>query len=315
MVGVSGTEAGMTLDAAQSPAEVIVEAPATARRALSPSRAGDFMTCPLLFRFRVIDKLPEQPSPAAARGTVVHAVLERLYDLPAGERTLARAVEMVDPEWQRLVEAEPGLEALFEGDGAVERDTWLTGARDLLATYFRLEDPNRLEPAERELYVETCLDSGLVLRGYVDRLDIAASGDVRIVDYKTGTAPSELFEAKAMFQMRFYALVLWRQLGRIPRLLQLMYLGNGEVLRYQPDEHDLRATERKIAALWQAIEKAIERGDFRPRPSRLCDWCDHQALCPEFGGTPPPLPERIELTDVADALAEAPSPRTPAADI
>jgi len=51
--------------------------------ALSPSRAGDFMTCPLLYRFRVIDQLPEKPSPAAVRGTVVHAVLERLYDLPA----------------------------------------------------------------------------------------------------------------------------------------------------------------------------------------------------------------------------------------
>ncbi|MBO0827235.1 MAG: RecB family exonuclease [Streptosporangiales bacterium] len=291
------------------------EATATARRALSPSRAGDFMTCPLLFRFRVIDKLPERPSAAAARGTVVHAVLERLYDLPPGERTLARAVELVDPEWQRLAEAEPGLEALFEGDDAVARDSWLTAAHDLLATYFRLEDPNRLEPAERELYVETSLDSGLVLRGYVDRLDVAPDGDVRIVDYKTGTAPSELFEAKAMFQMRFYALVLWHQLGRIPRLLQLMYLGNGEVLRYQPDEHDLRATERKILALWQAIERAIERGEFRPRASRLCDWCDHRALCPEFGGTPPPLPETIALTDVADALAEVPNPHSSAADI
>ncbi|HET6187434.1 MAG TPA: recombinase RecB, partial [Trebonia sp.] len=29
---------------------------------LSPSRAGDFMTCPLLYRFRVIDKIPEPPT-------------------------------------------------------------------------------------------------------------------------------------------------------------------------------------------------------------------------------------------------------------
>ena len=46
------------------------------------------MTCPLLYRFRVIDRLPEPPSPAAARGTLVHAVLERLFDElpPAGHR-------------------------------------------------------------------------------------------------------------------------------------------------------------------------------------------------------------------------------------
>ncbi|WP_296606109.1 PD-(D/E)XK nuclease family protein, partial [Nocardioides sp.] len=51
--------------------------------ALSPSRAGDFLSCPLLFRFRTIDKLPEPFSPDAVRGTVVHKVLEDLFDLPA----------------------------------------------------------------------------------------------------------------------------------------------------------------------------------------------------------------------------------------
>ncbi|MFE7455246.1 PD-(D/E)XK nuclease family protein, partial [Streptomyces griseus] len=52
---------------------------------LSPSRASDFMQCPLLYRFRVIDKLPEKPSEAATRGTLVHAVLERLFDAPAAD--------------------------------------------------------------------------------------------------------------------------------------------------------------------------------------------------------------------------------------
>lgn len=56
------------------------------RPALSPSRANDFMQCPLLFRYRVVDRLPEPPSSAAARGTLVHAVLERLYDAPLGDR-------------------------------------------------------------------------------------------------------------------------------------------------------------------------------------------------------------------------------------
>jgi len=86
--------------------------------------------------------------------------------------------------------------------------------------------------------------------------------------------------------------VLWRQSGSIPTLLQLLYLGDGQVLRYSPDEADLRATERKLDALWAAISRARDTGDWRPRPSRLCDWCRHKALCPEFGGTLPPLPER-----------------------
>ncbi len=107
--------------------------------------------------------------------------------------------------------------------------------------------------------------------------------------------------------MRFYALVLWRTSGTVPRLLQLMYLGNGEIVRYAPDEADLLATERKINALWQAIERARAAGDWRPRPSKLCDWCAHQALCPSFGGTPPPLPSADELRRLDMPAAAGPA--------
>ena len=262
--------------------------------ALSPSRASDFMQCPLLYRFRVIDKLPQAPSAAAARGTLVHSVLERVFDLPAAGRTLDAAAAMVAPQWAALLEAEPELATLVDGDDPEALALWVKDAVALVERWFSLEDPTRLEPAERELYVETDLD-GLTLRGYVDRLDVAPTGEIRVVDYKTGRSPSELFEGKALFQMKFYALVLWRLHGTVPRMLQLVYLGNSEIVRYSPDEDDLRATERKLKALWQAIEHAATTGDWRPRTSRLCDWCDHRALCPAWGGTPPELPEGAEL--------------------
>ena len=278
-------------------------------RSLSPSRAGDFLTCPLLYRFRVVDRLPEPPSPAAARGTLVHAVLERLFDHQAAGRTPEAARSLLKPEWERLTEAEPELTTLF--DGVEQRDVWLAEAAVMLDRYFTLEDPRRLEPAQREFHCEAVLESGLLLRGYIDRIDVAPGGEIRIVDYKTGTAPREEFEARALFQMRFYALVLWRSQGSVPKLLQLMYLGSGEIVRYAPDEADLRATERKVNALWQAIERARAAGDWRPRPSRLCDWCAHKAICPAFGGTPPPLPDPAAALDPAAApgpLAAAPGP-------
>jgi putative RecB family exonuclease len=161
----------------------------------------------------------------------------------------------------------------------------------VLERYFTLEDPRRLEPAERELYVEALLDSRLLLRGFVDRIDVSADGAIRVVDYKTGRSPGEMFEAKALFQMKFYALVIWRTRGVVPAMLQLVYLGNGEILRYVPDERDLLATERKVEAIWRAIRLAETSGDWRPNPGRLCGWCAHQALCPAWGGTPPPLPD------------------------
>jgi putative RecB family exonuclease len=273
---------------------------------LSPSRAGDFLTCPLLYRFRVIDRLPEPPSPQAARGTLVHAVLERLFDSPAAERTPPAAHALVQPQWSRLLEAEPELAGLFEGNEE-ERAAWLAEVAMMLDRYFTLEDPRRIEPAHRELCVEAELSSGLRLRGYIDRLDVAPGGEMRIVDYKTGGSPPEEFEARALFQMRFYALTLWRAQGRVPKLLQLMYLGNGEIVRYEPDEADLLATERKVEALWQAIERARANRDWRPRPGRICDWCAHQAICPAFGGTPPPVPEEVPSAP----LPEPPDGMTP----
>ena len=654
--------------------------------ALSPSRAADFMQCPLLYRFRVVDRLPEPPSPAAVRGTLVHAVLERLFDLPALDRTVESARALLGPQWDALRESDPEVGGMFgeDGEGLAE---WLRQAEALVERYFELEDPTRLEPAERELFVSHELPGGLLLRGYVDRLDVAPNGALRVVDYKglaldtplptptgwttmgevqegdallaasgapcrvigksqvhhrpcyevrftdgsavvcdnehlwavhvagsgesyvekllnadelhslianrpssmrgrrrpfikaadpidlpeadlpidpwvlgawlgdgatrggqitvgredrddmlrlleghwmgsvsveswsergesalavnllrprpdrspyghdydrvkrrrgyqhrachrggehrpsgrwnsslsdllareglrrnkhvplpylrgsrdqrlallrglmdtdgswsdqhqrvvfvtttpalahgvrelvhslggtstlftkdytakrgrrtvhmvafrphgfnpfllprkaakvdawfdcsespkmggvrrelrrtiasvtpiesvptqcvmvdssdslylcgdtlipthnTGRAVSEHFEGKALFQMKFYALVLWRMRGVVPRMLQLVYLGNGEVLRYVPDERELLATERKVLALWAAIRRAAETGDWRASPSRLCDWCNHRELCPAYGGTPPPLP--------ADALARA----------
>ena len=256
---------------------------------LSPSRAADFKSCPLLYRFRSIDRLPETPTRDALRGTVVHSVLERLYDLPAGDRTVENAQASVDPAWQELVAEQPALAELFTGPDDPELAGWLESARALVANYFTLEDPTRLEPAAREELVEVVLD-GLRLRGYIDRLDVSPAGDIRIVDYKTGTIPREAFEAKALFQMKFYALVLWRTRGVVPRQLRLMYLADKDTLSYQPTEDELGRFEKTLHAIWRAIATASLTGDFRPSPSRLCDWCSHQSLCPAKGGTPPPFP-------------------------
>lgn len=266
------------------------QAPPTVRASLSPSRAADFKTCPLLYRFRSIDRLPERTTIEQARGTLVHAVLERLFDLPATERTPEAAGDLVAPQWDRLVTEQPELTGIFDAGEPAGPVEFLRSAAGLLQGYFAVEDPTRLEPAERESLISAVVDDELLIRGYLDRLDVAPDGALRVVDYKTGGAPREAFEARALFQLKFYALVLWRTRGVVPRVLRLLYLRDAEVLDYTPDADELVRFERTVVALWRAIEQATARQDFRPRPSRLCDWCSHQARCPSFGGTPPPFP-------------------------
>ena len=282
--------------------------------ALSPSRAGDFKTCALKYRLRLIDGLREDPSPDALRGTVVHKVLEDLFDLPATERTPERAEAMVPAAWAAVRGLEPEVEEAFAGASDEAFDTWLTSCRTVLRRYFDLEDPRRLEPAHREQYVETLLESKLLLRGVIDRLDIAPDGAIRVVDYKSSRSPGEGFEARALFQMRFYALVLWRTRGVIPAMLRLIYLGDGTTISYVPDEDDLRATERQLEALWRAVALAQETGEWLPRRGSHCSWCSFQDLCPEFGGTPPPLPVTAALPEGDDAPADLAGGRPPGAE-
>jgi putative RecB family exonuclease len=260
------------------------------RPALSPSRAADFKQCPLLYRFRAIDHLPEPSSRAQLRGSVVHAALEQLYGLPALQRDPDTARSLVEPAWDQVIAAEPGLADDLEPD---QRTQLLEEARALLSGYYRLEDPTRFDPQGCEQRVEVELADGTLLRGYIDRIDVAATGELRVVDYKTGKAPPAArapAEFKAMFQMKFYAVALLRSRGVLPARLRLIYLADGQVLDYSPDRDELLRFEKTLIAIWRAIQSAGETGDFRPSPSRLCQWCPYQAHCPAFGGTPPPYP-------------------------
>jgi len=244
---------------------------------LSPSRVNDFANCPQLYKYRVIDQLPEALSLDAQRGTLVHSVLEDLFDSPAPDRTPQTAFDILPLRWSEQLEANPDLATLISDD-----KEWLDRAKSLLDNYFSLEEPNAFEPTHRELHLEMDLNEELYLHGYVDRLDIAGTGEVRIVDYKTGKAPKPAWEEKALFQLRVYALIYWRNYGVVPRLLQLLYLGSAQLLRNSPTESDLVATEKTLVRIGKEISDAMREDKWSPKPSRLCDWCSFKNICPAF---------------------------------
>nr|WP_255450057.1 RecB family exonuclease [Skermania sp. ID1734] len=262
------------------------------RLALSPSRAADFKQCPLKYRLRALDRIAEVPSRVAARGTVVHAALESLYALEKCERTLDRALDLVEPAWTALLAADPQL-----ADVVADVERFVAEAQELVRAYYKLEDPTRFEPEACELLVETELDDGTLLRGFLDRIDVAPDGRVRIVDYKTGRSPALVREARALFQMKFYALMILRIRGVVPTQLKLLYLSDGESLVYEPDRAELARFERTLSAIWNAISAAGATGDFRPNPGNLCGWCDFKQYCPEFGGALPDYPGWPDAVD------------------
>ena len=244
---------------------------------LSPSRVSDYRNCPQLYKYRAIDQLPEAISLDAERGTLVHSILQELFDVPQGVRTEEFANSLIERLWDEQAVAKPELADLVSS-----QKEWFDRVASLLSNYFTIEEPNSFEPTERELHVEMNLTEDIYLHGYVDRLDIAPSGEVRIVDYKTGKAPKPNWEAKSLFQLQIYALVYWRTSGRIPSLLQLLYLGDGKIVRSVPTEEQLERTEQILLDIAKEILEAANLNSWKPKPSKLCDWCSFKNICPAF---------------------------------
>lgn len=245
---------------------------------LSPSRAGDFKTCPQLFKFRAIDRLPEPPSVHQARGTTAHLALQRLYDLAPDERTADRLYELFRAAWTELRGTDE-LAGLFES--LEDERSWGLESLALLANYFQVEDPTGIEPVAREMDLIEDLD-GITIRGILDRMDRTDRGELVITDYKTGKAPPERYALPAFFALKIYALLIRRRTGETPAEVRLLYLNGPTMYRLPVDDRSLDGMERQLRALWQAIERAIEREHFPPRPGPLCSWCSFKDLCPAW---------------------------------
>jgi putative RecB family exonuclease len=251
---------------------------------LSPSRASDFKTCPQLFKFRAIDRLPEPSTIYQARGTTAHVALQRLFDRPATERTPEALYDLFREAWGELRNEE--YSGLFQT--VEEERAWGVESLDLLANYFSVEDPAAFDPLDRELDMLEDLD-GITIRGILDRME-EIDDRLVITDYKTGKAPPERYALPAFFALKIYALLIRRRTGRTPDAIRLMYLNGPTVYEIPVNDGQLDAMDRQLRALWSAIDRAIDQDAFPPRPGRLCDWCSFQEVCPAFASGEEPAP-------------------------
>ena len=178
----------------------------------------------------------------------------------------------------------------------------------MLDRYFTLEDPTRIEPSHREMSV----DGRAGVRAHAARLHRPARhrADRRAADRRLqdrhgaargvrgqGAVPDEVLRGRALAHPRH---------DPAPAAAHLPG---------QRRDHAVRAGRGRPAGDRAQDQRALaghrpgqRSGDWRPRQSRLCDWCSYQALCPVFGGTPPPLPE----PETVAALSRGPGPEATA---
>jgi putative RecB family exonuclease len=257
---------------------VTLELQKTVLETLSPSRAGDFKTCPQLFKFRAIDRIPEPTSIYQARGTTAHLALQRLFDDPVAERTPERLYDLFREAWTEI-RGEDEFDGLF---ATIEEErAWGVDSMALLANYFSIEDPTTFDPEDRELDMLEDLE-GIVIRGILDRIDRDEDGLLVITDYKTGKAPPERYALSSFFALKIYALLIRNRTGETPKEVRLLYLNGPTLYRLPIDDRQLDAMDGQLRALWTAIERAMSSDRFPPRPGSLCNWCSYQEICPAF---------------------------------
>ena len=233
----------------------------------------------MLFRFVSIEKIDDPPSIHATRGSLVHRALELAFSHAAPQRTpdlFASAVEEAIVEYRQL----PDFTRLCLD--SEQADQLFDECRRLVGNYLRMEDPRAVQAIGLELSLGAQID-GLHLRGIIDRLELR-DGALVVTDYKTGRAPSANWELRSLSGVRFYALLCKEVFGRLPAAIRLMYLSTGEIIEATPSEQATNFVASRTAAVWKAVERACVTGDFKPRPTSLCELCAFRPWCPAFGG-------------------------------
>ncbi|EWM29570.1 hypothetical protein Naga_100006g31 [Nannochloropsis gaditana] len=196
---------------------------------VSPSSLGDFKTCPRLYRFRHLEKIPEPPSEVMVRGSMVHDALDELFSQPPEKRSKEVLHDIFRAVWlkrrDKYLELFPSTED--------QRAFGMAGLK-LLSNYLKVETPAEQEPLMREFRMRVPFPDGPSVTGILDRVDVEpGSGEWVVVDYKTGKAPalkySDAVNERIMndkfFQLKVYALLLEQVKQRTPTRLKLIYLG------------------------------------------------------------------------------------------
>ena len=249
---------------------------------LSPSRIDAYLSCPLAFRFRSLDKLPDPPTLATVRGTMVHRALELFHTLPAEERSATALTSSVDSMLAEFIDHPDIVYLGITGDAY--RDLSVQCHRLSNAT-LDMEDPTTINAVGLELNIEAPVGP-VTLRGIIDRLERADDGSLIVTDYKTGRAPKAGYEKRSLGGVHLYSLMCELTLGERPQQVRLMYVSSKETIADVPTDQSTRFMSQRVTAVHGALAQSCRSGEFRTKTSALCKFCAYQPWCPEFGGDP-----------------------------
>jgi putative RecB family exonuclease len=245
-------------------------------QSLSPSRLSDFQACPRRYQHASIERIPQPATYATAKGRFVHYVFERLYQLPANERTIGRARDFVANAVEEILTDDVRQEISLD-DAMMTRLHEETEA--IIVRFFEMEDPKAVQHEGVELRIGVDV-KGAPMYGILDRLDRDEDGSLTIVDYKTGGLPNRNYDSQTFANAELYAALCEAHLGERPTKIRLMYVAHGQSIERPVTEVVTNARAQAAAGAWSRITRYYDEGDFPATPStNACRFCSFKDLC------------------------------------
>ncbi|MCH8815124.1 MAG: PD-(D/E)XK nuclease family protein, partial [Chloroflexi bacterium] len=226
---------------------------------VSPLKVRVFNACRLRFRYQYVDRIRSRLRIADTAGSLVHRVLCDIYSkVPRNERTRDRLLQIFDETWEALSPRYLRMEGVAE--------LRVSSAKEL--EHFAEQHELRAEPLMVEPYFQVDLTPDVTLFGRVDRIDELSGGSLKIIDYKTGSAPEEIDPS----QLHLYAIMIESELGRLVSEISFWFLGDGGVWTTDFTDDD---REKTRADLFAAVEAMVTTRKFPPTIAPQCGHCPY----------------------------------------
>jgi len=239
---------------------------------LSYSKISTFEQCPLKFKFQYIEKLPAKTTPHLLLGQTVHSAIDKFLKKPQDSRNLDLLYALFRSDWKESRNIYRAQKAL-DMDLNTEKQFGKRGL-EMLNNFY--ESNFNSTPHASEQFVKAIVNEEIVFVGRIDRIELFGNG-FRVVDYKTGKFSPMFID---FLQLNTYAWVM-NKFGMKTFSSVFYYLEEDKTVEREFDDEVLKNTEEELLKKMNYMLEYFKTGEFLPKPSKLCGWCDYTDICPE----------------------------------